>query len=119
MWYVPLDRDLLHPGETYTVAYNPSDMSCIYVVLDGQYYPCCLGPADQHYQGAGAVEAAMAQQALRQQVGQRRRASQTASIAATRAIRDIAVQATKVAKGEQDGQEIQKNRDIERSQLTR
>lgn len=119
MWYVPLDRDLLHPGETYTVAYNPSDMSCIYVVLDGQYYLCCLGPADQHYQGAGAVEAAMAQQALRQQVGHRRRASQTASIAATRAIRDIAVQATKVAKGEQDGQEIQKNRDIERSQLTR
>ena len=119
MWYVPLDRDLLHPGETYTVAYNPSDMSCIYVVLDGQYYLCCLGPAAQHYQGAGAVEAAMAQQALRQQVGHRRRASQTARIAATRAIRDIAVQATKVAKGEQDGQEIQKNRDIERSQLTR
>lgn len=119
MWYVPLDRDMLHPGETYTVAYNPSDVSCIYVVLDGQYYPCCLGPADQHYQGAGAVEAAMAQQALRQQVGQRRQASQTASIAATRAIRDIAVQASGAAQGEQNGQEIQKNRDIERSRLTR
>ena len=119
MWYVPSDRDLLHPGETYTIAYDPSDVSCIYVVLDGQYYPCCLGPTDQRYQGAGAVEAAMAQQALRQQVGQRRRASQAASIAATQAIRDIAAQASGAAQREQDGQEIQKNRDIERSRLTR
>ena len=109
MWYVPSDRDLLHPGETYTIAYDPSDVSCIYVVLDGQYYPCRLGPADQRYQGAGAVEAAMAQQALRQQVGQRRRASQAASIAATQAIRDIAAQASGAAQREQDGHEIQKN----------
>lgn len=118
MWYVPSDRDLLHPGETYTIAYDPSNVSCIYVVLDGQYYPCRLGPADQHYQGAGAVEAAMAQQALRQQVGQRRRASQAASIAATQAIRDIAAQASGAAPKEQDGQEIQKNRDAERHHLT-
>lgn len=117
MWYVPSDRDLLHPGETYTIAYDPSNVSCIYVVLDGQYYPCCLGPADQHYQGSGAVEAAMAQQALRQQIGHRRRASQAASIAATQAIRDIAAQASGVAQGEQNGQEIQKNRDAERSHL--
>lgn len=117
MWYVPSDRDLLHPGETYTIAYDPSDVSYIYVVLDGQHYPCRLGPADQRYQGAGAMEAAMAQQALRQQVGQRRRASQTASIAATQAIRDIAAQASGAAQREQDGQEIQKNRDAERSHL--
>lgn len=117
MWYVPSDRDLLHPGETYTIAYDPSNVSCIYVVLDGQYYPCRLGPADQHYQGAGAVEAAMAQQALRQQVGHRRRASQAASIVATQAIRDIAAQASGAAQGEQNGQEIQKNRDAERSHL--
>ena len=117
MWYVPSDRDLLHPGETYTIAYDPSDVSCIYVVLDGQYYPCCLGPTDQRYQGAGAVEAAMAQQALRQQVGHRRRASQAASIVATQAIRDIAAQASGAAQGEQNGQEIQKNRDAERSHL--
>ena len=69
MWYVPSDRDLLHPGETYTIAYDTSNVSCIYVVLDGQYYPCRLGPTDQRYQGAGVVEAAMAQQALRQQIG--------------------------------------------------
>ena len=119
MWYVPSDRDLLHPGETYTIAYDPSNVSCIYVVLDGQYYPCCLGPADQRYQGAGAVEATMAQQALRQQVGQRRRASQAASIAATQAIRDIAAQASGAAPKEQDGQKIQKNRDTERFQLAR
>ena len=118
MWYVPSDRDLLHPGETYTIAYDPSNVSCIYVVLDGQYYPCRLGPADQHYQGAGAVEAAMAQQALRQQIGHRRRASQAASIAATQAIRDIAAQASGAAPKEQDGSEIQKNRDAERSHLT-
>lgn len=117
MWYVPSDRDLLHPGETYTIAYDPSNVSCIYVVLDGQYYPCRLGPTDQRYQGAGVVEAAMAQQALRQQVGQRRRASQAASIAATQAIRDIAAQASGAAQGEQNGQEIQKNRDAERSHL--
>lgn len=117
MWYVPSDRDLLHPGETYTIAYDPSDVSRIYVVLDGQYYPCRLGPADQRYQGAGAVEATMAQQALRQQVGQRRRASQAASIAATQAIRDIAAQASGAAQREQDGQEIQKNRDAERYHL--
>lgn len=119
MWYVPSDRDLLHPGETYTIAYDPSDVSCIYAVLDGQYYPCCLGPTDQRYQGAGAVEAAMAQQALRQQIGHRRQASQAASIAATQAIRDIAAQASGAAQREQDGQEIQKNRDIARSRLTR
>lgn len=118
MWYVPTDRDLLHPGETYTIAYDPSDVSCIYVVLDGQYYPCRLGPTDQHYQGAGVVEAAMAQQALRQQIGHRRRASQAASIAATQAIRDIAAQALGAAPKEQDGQEIQKNRDAEMSHLT-
>lgn len=117
MWYVPSDRDLLHPGDTYTIAYDPSDVSCIYVVLDGQYYPCRLGPADQRYQGAGAVEAAMAQQALQQQVKQRRRASQAASIAATQAIRDIAAQASGAAQREQDGHEIQKNRDAERSHL--
>jgi len=64
------------------------------------------------------VEAAMAQQALRQQVGQRRRASQAASIAATQAIRDIAAQASGAAPKEQDGQEIQKNRDAEMSHLT-
>lgn len=118
MWYVPSDRDLLHPGETYTIAYDPSDVSCIYVVLDGQYYPCRLGPTDQHYRGAGVVEAAMAQQALRQQIGHRRRASQAASIAATQAIRDIAAQASGAAPKEQDGSEIQKNRDAERSHLT-
>ncbi|WP_242623663.1 transposase family protein [Intestinimonas massiliensis (ex Afouda et al. 2020)] len=117
MWYVPSDRDLLHPGETYTIAYDPSDVSCIYVVLDGQYYPCRLGPADQRYQGAGAVEAAMAQQALQQQVRQRRRAAQAASIAATQAIRDIAAQASGAAQGEQNGQEIQRSREAERSHL--
>lgn len=118
MWYVPSDRDLLHPGETYTIAYDTSNVSCIYVVLDGQYYPCRLGPTDQRYQGAGVVEAAMAQQALRQQIGHRRRASQAASIAATQAIRDIAAQASWAAPKEQDGSEIQKNRDAERSHLT-
>ena len=117
MWYVPTDRNLLHPGETYTIAYNPSDVRCIYVVLDGQYYPCRLGSADRRYQGADVVEAAMAQQALRQQVGQRRRVSQAASIAATQAIRDIAAQASGAAQREEDGHEIQKNRDAERSHL--
>lgn len=119
MWYVPSDRDLLHPGETYTIAYDPSDVSRIYVVLDGQYYPCRLGPADQRYQGAGVVEAAMAQQALRQQIGHRRRASQAASIAATQAIRDIAAQASGAAPKEQDGHEIQRSREAERSHLAR
>ena len=119
MWYVPTDRDLLHPGETYTIAYDPSNVSCIYVVLDGQYYPCCLGPADQRYQGSGAVEAAMAQQALRQQIGHRRRVSQAASIAATQAIRDIAAQASGAAQREQDGHEIQRSREAERSHLAR
>ena len=60
----------------------------------------------------------MAQQTLRQQIGHRRRASQAASIAATQAIRDIAAQASGAAPKEQDGSEIQKNRDAERSHLT-
>lgn len=118
MWYVPSDRDLLHPGETYTIAYDPSDVSCIYVVLDGQYYPCRLGPADQRYQGAGAVEAAMAQQALQQQVGQRRRAAQAASLACPhRPSGMLRHRLRGAAQGEQNGQEIQRSREAERSHL--
>ena len=40
MWYAPDDAADLTIGESYTIAYDPSDLRCIHIILAGRSCPC-------------------------------------------------------------------------------
>ena len=55
IWYAPDPKLSVPIGETYAIAYNPSDISSVYIVTDGEWITC---PAMSRNQMSVSVEEA-------------------------------------------------------------
>lgn len=120
LWYVPEDMEGLYLGDTYTLAYDPSDLSRVSIVLEGGYRPCALSTGQEDYLGLSRAEADAQRKKLREhQTAARKReiSSSAASIHNIQAVIEDAKQKGG-ASGSQDGDMIRANRDAERGRLT-
>ena len=90
MWYAPDDAADLTIGESYTIAYDPSDLRCIHIILSDQACPC-------HTAGVGhplsVYEADAAHESAKVHTQTAQMKETAVSITAMQAIRAIVEQA--------------------------
>jgi hypothetical protein len=97
--YAPVDMDLLHIGDTYQIAWDADDCSCIYAVLgDGQYVPCVLVKNSLRYSGLSAAEVEAARLAVRNSVAVTKQAELGSKVEMLHSIRKI------IKEAEEEGQ---------------
>ena len=119
--YVPDRIEGLYLGDTYTLAYDPSDLSHIYMVLEEGYRPCSLAAGSVKYGGLSALE----MRAIQKQVSHAKRTARQQELecntAAIRGIREVVHQAQEkggMPEKKQSGVIIQEGRNAERRRLT-
>ena len=117
MWYAPDDAADLTIGESYTIAYDPSDLRCIHIILSDRACPCHtagVGHLLSAYEADAAYESAKVhtQTALMKETA--------VSITAMQAIRAIVEQADsrKEPIRQIDGDKIEADKLTERRRLT-
>lgn len=117
LWYTPDNMDGLYLGDTYTLAFNQSNLSCVYLVMDKEFR-CCLAAPGQGACGMPQMEF----EALKNQQKATRKVARDqeilASMESLRHIQEIVQGAQGTANRRQDGQSIQENRLVERRRLT-
>ena len=90
MWYAPDDAADLTIGESYTIAYDPSDLRCVHIILSDRACPC-------HTVGVGhplsAYEADAAHESAKVYTQTAQMKETAVSITAMQAIRAIVEQA--------------------------
>ena len=90
IWYTPDDAADLTIGESYTIAYDPSDLRCIHIILSDRACPC-------HTAGVGhplsAYEADAAYESAKVHTQTAQMKETAVSITAMQAIRTIVEQA--------------------------
>lgn len=117
MWYIPDDAADLTIGESYTIAYDPSDLRCIHIILNDRACPC-------HTVGVGhplsAYEANAVHKSAKVYTQTAQMKETAASITATQAIRTIVEQADsrKEPIRQIDGDKIEADRLTEGRRLT-
>ena len=117
MWYAPNDADGLTIGNVYTIAYDPSDLRCIHIILADRICPC---HAVEIGQQVSVCEADAAHEAAKKSRGVARAKETASSITATQAIRAIIEHADSHRETIQrvDGEQIKQDKLTERGQLT-
>lgn len=117
MWYAPDDADGLTIGDSYTIAYDPSDLRCIHIILADKICPCHAVEIDQPL---SACEVSVAHKAAKKNREDARERETTSSIAATKAIRAIIEHADDRREPirQVDGNTIKQDKLTERGQLT-
>lgn len=93
LWYVPEQEEGFHPGDSYTVAVNADDSSCIYIVEQGRYYPCPLSDGCREFQDLNVEELKSAKKIKQQQKSTAKQAQSEAGAVATMEIQKIIDQA--------------------------
>ena len=117
IWYAPDDAADLIIGENYTIAYNPSDLRCIHIILNDRICPC-------HTSSVGQVlsvcEVDAVHEAAKKSRGVARAKETASSIATTQAIRSIVEYADKHRETirEVNGEQIKQEQMRERGRLT-
>lgn len=118
LWYAPDNMDGLYLGDTYTLSYDLSNLSCVYLVLEKRFRRCLAAPG----QGICGNMSQTEFEALKNQQKTIRRAAKEQEIQASteslRHIQEIVHGAQGKADRRQDGQTIQENRLVERRRLT-
>lgn len=95
LWYYPSDMENLTLGDTYTLAYDPSDTAAVFLVLpDGSHRPCLLQGGGETYKGISLSELDHARKEEREvrRAGQAR--EDAASMASIQAIRQVVREAS-------------------------
>ncbi|MDE7246761.1 MAG: DDE-type integrase/transposase/recombinase [Lachnospiraceae bacterium] len=119
--YVPTNMDGLILEEKYTVCYNPSDLSAVFILMDDCSFKLCpLASCQTQYTGLSQTEADILKQEERKRRGAAGKREVEASIMSIQNIRQI-VQSAENAGAEksiQNGKDIQENRSDERRRLT-
>lgn len=117
MWYAPDDADGLTIGNVYTIAYDPSDLRCIHIILADRICPC---HAVEIGQPLSETEWEKAHEAAKRNRGAARAKEKASSIAATKAIRSVIEHADKHREPirQVDGEEIKQDQIKERGQLS-
>ena len=117
MWYAPDDADGLTIGNVYTIAYDPSDLRCIHIILADRICPC---HAVEIGQPVSVCEVDAVHEAAKKSRGVARAKETASSIATTQAIRAIIEHADSHRETIQrvDGEQIKQDKLTERGQLT-
>ncbi len=93
LWYAPEQTDQFHPGDSYMVAVDADDSSCIYIVEQGRYYPCPLSDGCREFQDLNVEELKSAKKIKQQQKSAAKQAQSEAGAVAAMEIQKIIDQA--------------------------
>ena len=117
MWYAPDDADGLTIGNVYTIAYDPSDLRCIYIILADRICPCHAMNLSYLLSETEWEKTYEAAKKNREAARMRETAS---SIATTQAIRSIIKHADEHREPirQVDGEQIKQDQISERGRLT-
>ena len=117
MWYAPDGADGLTIGNVYTIAYDPSDLRCIYIILAGRICPCHAMNLSYLLSETEWEKTYEAAKKNREAARMRETAS---SIATTQAIRSIIKHADEHREPirQVDGEQIKQDQISERGRLT-
>lgn len=119
--YVPEDMDGLTLGEAYSTAYSPSNLSCVYILMDDcTFKRCPLASSYSQYDGLSQLEASALSQKERELRSAAEKRELEASVSVIQSIQEILQEATAAGteKEKQNGKKIQVNRSDERRKLT-
>lgn len=117
MWYAPDGADGLTIGNVYTIAYDPSDLRCIYIILADRICPC-------HAMNLSYLLSETEWEKTYEAAKKNREAARTketaSSIAAMQAIRSVIKQADSRRESirQVDGEQIKQEQMRERGRLT-
>lgn len=89
LWYVPEDAEHFCPGESYLIATDKEDSSCIFIVEGSEYYPCLLAHSCTKYKSLNEQEINAAKKAERLQRASKKQAQAETGVTTTKAIREI------------------------------
>ena len=117
MWYAPDDATGLTIGDSYTIAYDPSDLRCIHIILTDRTCPC---HAVEIGQPLSVCEVDTAHEVAKTHAQAARLRETTVSIAAMQAILSVIKQADSRREPirQVDGDKINEDKSTERGQLT-
>lgn len=117
MWYAPDGADGLTIGNVYTIAYDPSDLRCIYIILADRICPCHAMNLSYLLSETEWEKTYEAAKKNREAARMRETAS---SIATTQAIRSIIKHADEHREPirQVDGEQIKQDQISERGRLT-
>lgn len=121
LWYAPDDVNRFIVGDTYVLAVDHNDSSCVYIVQQGVYYRCPLTGSYRQYQGLSAHEVQAAKKEEQKVRKQARRAEVNASTTAAREIQRVLNQAITLSnpvRSKQSGTDIKANKNAEKGKLT-
>ena len=119
--YVPTDIYGLSLDETYDVAYAPSDLSQVYIIMDDGSFKCChIASSQSQYEGLCQAEVDALKRDERERRGEAGKREVAASVASIQSICQIVqgAVAAGTGKGKQTGTEIMENRSEERRLLS-
>ena len=91
--YVPQNMDGLYLGDTYTLAYDPLDLSAVFLIAKDHDSRIPLAPDQQQYQGLSQAEAEICREQERQARKQAKAAETQASIQTIQGIQKIVKEA--------------------------
>lgn len=100
LFYVPEQTDKFHPGDSYTVAVDSEDSSCIYVVVDGKYFPCPLFNGCAEYRNLNFEELKSAKKICQKEKSAAKQVQSEAGAVATMEIQKIIDKAMKEVRHE-------------------
>lgn len=124
MWYVPESMDGLTIGDTYTLAYDPSDTSYAFVVAKNGDIPCALATRSKDYSGLTLDEAGHIRRQKQMDRKAMKQAETRASIASIHSILSVVEAAEGKNEGaakrgkRQLGEEIKRNSIAEKELLS-
>lgn len=119
-WYVPEDMDGLHLGDNCTIAYDPGNLTEVYLILPGKVRPCLLSSKCANVQGLSIMEAD-AHKVRTRAIRKENRVQETmVSTATIRAIQSVVQQAESVKAPikKVSGTEIKANQVLEKERIT-
>ena len=117
MFYVPGDMDGLTIGDTYTIAYDVSDLRSIYIVGKDSYRTCTLAQKYTMYAGVTKEELKAAREQASERSRDAERRETEGSIAVLRNIQGVVAEAASQCEGtgsRQDGADIRRQREAEK-----
>lgn len=117
IWYAPENMEGLFLGDTYTLAHDQTNLSCVYLVMEREFRRCPATPG-QGVDGVSRTEF----DALKKQREASRRVARAQEVRTSteslRCIQKIVHEAQGMADGRQEGQTIKANRTAERRRIT-
>lgn len=119
LYYAPEENGLLKVGERCKIAVDPSDISSIYIVLDGGYHRCLLTGRSREYIGMEVHELETVRREKRKQKADAQRQEIESSVLTTKSIGHIITSAAGRAERKTALGDIGSNREAEQGRYGR